>query len=414
MKVFTVLLMLLPILLAAQSYTLDELITYGLENSFSVQKSSLNYESSQSTLNTSKWNLLPDASVTGSVTRDFDPAAQTDDLTNSAGFSLSKTVSLNDGPYFNYLYSSLDTKTAKMKLEQTRKTYAYDVFSAYLKVLSAQKQRSSLEENLQIQTRVWEQSKILLQLGKTTPFEVKQNEIAMLNSNISLMQLDNTIANARKELFALVQKQDEGFPLTELELNVQKEIPAFSIENNADLNILNQELKRINLQLKQNKLDDFPRLNLGYNLDRTVGGADFDYDRYNTNHNISLSLSYPLLNIFENSESRTRTNISRQLSQLAIDEKKDQLQRDYDSALRELQYLKRMNELYREQLAQSREQITQAEERYRLGLIELLELDKTRTSYIETDISYNNNLYSIITKQEEINYLLSAPILGKW
>ncbi|HNW24079.1 MAG TPA: TolC family protein [Candidatus Cloacimonas sp.] len=414
MKVFTVLLMLLPILLAAQSYTLEELITYGLDNSFSVQKSSLNYESSKSTLNTSKWNLLPNASVTGSVTKDFDPAAQTDDLTNSAGFSLSKTISLNDDTYFNYLYSSLDTKTAQMKLDQTRKTYAYDVFSAYLKVLSAQKQRSSLEENLQIQTRVWEQSKILLQLGKTTPFEVKQNEIAVLNSNISLMQLDNTIANARKELFALVQMQDEGFPLTELELNVQKEIPAFSIEKNADLSILNQELKQINLQLKQNKLDDFPRLNLAYNLDRTVGGADFDYDRYNTNHNISLSLSYPLLNIFENSESRTRTKISRQLSQLSIDEKKDQLQRDYDSALRELQYLTRMNELYSEQLAQSREQITQAEERYRLGLIELLELDKTRTSYIETDISYNNNLYSIINKQEEINYLLSEPILGKW
>ncbi len=99
---------------------------------------------------------------------------------------------------------------------------------------------------------------------------------------------------------------------------------------------------------------------------------------------------------------------------MAIEEKKDQLQRDYDSALRELQYLKRMNELYSEQLAQSREQITQAEERYRLGLIELLELDKTRTNYIETDISYNTNLYSIIAKQEEINYLLSEPVLGKW
>jgi outer membrane protein TolC len=65
-------------------------------------------------------------------------------------------------------------------------------------------------------------------------------------------------------------------------------------------------------------------------------------------------------------------------------------------------------------LAQSRDQITQAEERYRLGLIELLELDKTRTNYIETDISYNNNLYSIMAKQEEINYLLSEPVLGKW
>ena len=414
MKVITVLIMLLPLLLAAQSYNLEELITYGLENSFSVQKSYLSSQSSQSMLNTSKWNLLPDASVNGGIKKDFDPAVETDDVTGSAGFSLSKTISLNDAAYFNYLYASLDKKTANMQLEQTRKTYAYNVFSAYLKVLSSQKQRSSLEENLQIQTRVWEQSKILLQLGKTTPFEVKQNEIAVLNSNISLMQLDNTIANARKELFALVQMQDEGYPLTELELNIRKEIPEFSTEKNTDINILNQELNRLNLQLKQNKLDDFPRLNLAYNLDRSVSGADFDFDRYNTNHGISLTLSYPLFNIFENSESRTRTKISRQLSQVSMEEKKDQLQRDYDSALRELQYLKRMNELYSEQLAQSREQITQAEERYRLGLIELLELDKTRTNFIETDISYNNNLYSIIAKQEEINYLLSEPLLGKW
>jgi len=406
--------MLLPLLLAAQSYTLEELITYGLENSFSVQKSYLSSQSSQSMLNTSKWNLLPDAFVNGGIKKDFDTAVETDDVTSSAGFSLSKTISLNDAAYFNYLYASLDTKTANMQLEQTRKTYAYNVFSAYLKVLSSQKQRSSLEENLQIQTRVWEQSKILLQLGKTTPFEVKQNEIAVLNSNISLMQLDNTIANARKELFALVQMQDESYPLTELELNIRKEIPEFRTDKNIDINILNQELNRLNLQLKQNKLDDFPRFNLAYNLDRSVSGADFDFDRYNTNHGISLTLSYPLFNIFENSESRTRTKISRQLSQVTMGKKKDQLQRDYDSALRELQYLKRMNELYSEQLAQSREQITQAEERYRLGLIELLELDKTRTNFIETDISYNNNLYSIIAKQEEINYLLSEPLLGKW
>ncbi|HPL51593.1 MAG TPA: TolC family protein [Candidatus Cloacimonas acidaminovorans] len=414
MKVITVILMLLPLLLAAQSYTLEELITYGLENSFSVQKSALSYQSAKSTLNTSKWNLLPDASVSGGIKKDFDLAVNTDDVTSSAGLSIGKTISLNDAAYFNYLYASLDTKTANMKLEQTRRAYAYEVFSAYLKVLSSQKQRSSLEENLQIQIRVWEQSKIFLQLGKTTPFEVKQNEIAVLNSNISLMKLDNTIANARKELFALVQMQDEDYPLTELELNIQKEIPAFNTEKNADLNILNQELKRLNLQLKQNKLDDFPRLNLAYNFDRSVSGADFDFDHYNTNHGLSLTLSYPLFNIGENAESRTRTKISRQLSQVAIEEKKDQLQRDYDSALRELQYLKRMNELYSEQLAQSREQITQAEERYRLGLIELLELDKTRTNYIETDISYNTNLYSIIAKQEEINYLLSEPVLGKW
>ena len=72
MKVITVIIMLLPLLLAAQSYTLEELITYGLENSFSVQKSYLSSQSSQSMLNTSKWNLLPDASVNGGIKKDFD------------------------------------------------------------------------------------------------------------------------------------------------------------------------------------------------------------------------------------------------------------------------------------------------------------------------------------------------------
>lgn len=53
-------------------------------------------QSSQSMLNTSKWNLLPDASVNGGIKKDFDTAVETDDVTSSAGFSLSKTISLND------------------------------------------------------------------------------------------------------------------------------------------------------------------------------------------------------------------------------------------------------------------------------------------------------------------------------
>ncbi|HQQ68035.1 MAG TPA: TolC family protein, partial [Candidatus Cloacimonadota bacterium] len=80
----------------------------------------------------------------------------------------------------------------------------------------------------------------------------------------------------------------------------------------------------------------------------------------------------------------------------------------------ELEYLLRLDELYLERLTQSREQIRIAEERYRLGMIQLLDLDKTRTDYISADIEYNTNRYQIIQKQEAVNYLLSNKILGKW
>ena len=414
MRFFIGLILCLPVILVAQQYQLDELVKYGLQHSFSVQKSELSLAGANSSLSSAKLNLLPELSVSAGVNSDFDPAPGASELSSYAGFSLSKTISLNDPTYFNYRYASLEKDKAAMQHNQAVRGYAYQVFSAYLEVLGASRQLNSLQENLQIQTRVWEQSKVMLQLGKTTPFDVKQNEIAVLNSNIAILQLNNTIANARSRLFALVQMQDNGYPLAELELQLEAEIPECKPEATTDIILLHQELKRNELELRQNKLDNFPRINLAYNLDRKVSGADFDFDRYNTNHGVSLNLSYPLLNYFKNGESTARTRLSRKLSQLSLEEKSDQISRDYASAVQELNYLKRMNELYTEKLAQSREQIKQAEERYRLGLIELLELDKTRTDYIETDIAYNNNRYQIIAKQQAIANLLSKPVLGMW
>jgi outer membrane protein len=414
MKPFLLLILLVPVFLAAQQYQLEELINQGLQHSFNVQKSELGLATANSTLGSAKLNLLPDFDLSAGISNDFDPLPGAEEVSSYAGFSVSKTLSLNDADYFNYRYASLDKTKAALQFDQTRRSYAYQVFSAYLEVLGATRQLNSLQENQQIQNRVWEQSKVMLQLGKTTPFDVKQNEIAVLNSNIAIMQLNNTISNARSKLFALVQMQDEGYPLADLDLNLEAELPACNPEASSDIVLLNQELKRNDLELKQDRLNNYPRMNLAYSLDRKVSGADFDFDRYTTNHSISLSLSYPLLNYFKNGQNSTRTKIARQLSQLAIDEKSDQINRDYASAVQELNYLKRMDELYSEKLAQSREQIKQAEERYRLGLIELLELDKTRTDYIETDIAYNNNRYQIIAKQEAITYLLSLPVLGKW
>jgi len=129
---------------------------------------------------------------------------------------------------------------------------------------------------------------------------------------------------------------------------------------------------------------------------------------------VGMNLSYSLWNFFTNNETNTRTKIARQNTILSLEDSRDQSRRSYDSATQELQYLLRLDDLYREKLDQSTAQIRIAEERYRLGLIQLLELDKTRTEYIDADIQYNSNRYQIIQKQEEINNLLSRQIMGKW
>jgi outer membrane protein TolC len=155
-------------------------------------------------------------------------------------------------------------------------------------------------------------------------------------------------------------------------------------------------------------------LSLGYGLSRNISGDNFEFDTYSTTHNIYLNLGYSLWNQFTQHQSSKRSDISYRLAELELMDKTDELGRQYQNATQELEYLNRLDELYREKLEQSSQQIKIAEERYRLGLIELLELDKTRTDYIDADIAYNANLYQILAKQQNLNFLLSRPILGKW
>nr|MDK2850751.1 outer membrane protein [Candidatus Cloacimonadota bacterium] len=414
MKHCLILILMLPIALVANVYTLEQLIDHGMENSFQIQKEELNKSSSYSSFRSAKWNLIPNANLTGGINHDLDPISSSTSTTSSAGFEISKTISLNDPAYFNYRFAKLDRETADIALRQSYSNYAFQVFQAYVSVLSDTKRKSSLEKNLAIQMRVWEQNQVLQRLGKVTPFDVKQSEIAVMNSRISLIQLENTIKNGRDHLFGLVQMEDMGFPLAELDIEIEKGIPEYNTDDMLQIKLLEQDLKRHDINLTRSFLDYFPSMSLGYNYTREVGGADFDFDQYRTIHGLNLNLSYSLWNVFTNKESSTRTKINKDIALLNLAETEDQSRREYDNLKQKLEYLLRLDELYTERLQQAQEQIQIAEERYRLGLIQLLELDRSRTDYIDADIEYNSNLYQIIQTQEEINLLLSKSILGKW
>lgn len=415
MKKLLFLLVLMPTLLLAQNYSMEQLVNYGLEHSWEMQRSALDYESSRSSFRSSKWNLLPELRVFAGADQDLtDNAAPASGLSSSAGFSLSKSISLNDPAYFQYRFAKLDLETAGLNLEQERRNYAFEVFKAYLEVLGAQKKLSSLTENLNIQTRVLEQSRVLLQLGKNTSFDVKQSEIAVMNSQIQILQLQNTIESARSTLFNLVQMPDEGLELADVVYTADYTVPSLEPESVNQIRLLDQSIRRSELSFRQTRLDYFPSASLSYDFRRTVGGQDFDFDTYSTNHGLSLSLSYSLLSPFKHRETVSRNRLSIQMAELNRNSSLTQLNTRYDQLSRQLGYLQRLDELYSEKLEQSRDQIRIAEERYRLGLIELLELDKTRTEFIDADIAYNANQYQLILTREELNLLLSRQIMGTW
>ncbi len=417
MKYITLILILIPLMLSAQEYSFEQLVNLGLKESYTAQSAELSMQTSESALSSARWNLLPEANLNaGADYRIYNPSPLpgASDLSSSFGIAISKVISLNDPNWYGYRNARLDREAAEIRQQSSLRAYVYQLFGSYIEVLNSEKQLRSLQENLRIQSRIWDQSKALFSQGKATTFEVKQNEIAVLNSQISILRMQNTIDKNRKNLFGLIGTMDEGYPLQELDLTPREELPALKLDSVEAIRLLEKEIDKNELSLRQINLDYFPKVSLSYSLSRSVSGADFDFDTYGTNHGVSLSLSYSLWNQFRHSETARRAKINRQMAQLSINEKKAEISREYASIIEELAYLRQLDELYSQKLDQAREQIRFAEQRYGLGMIQQLELDKTRSEYLDADIAYSTNQYQIIAKQETLNYLLSNQILGKW
>jgi len=415
MKRFIIILLFIPMVLCARQYTLDELIQLGIEKSTSSQKSRLSTASAASNLATSKWNLLPEASVNLSAEQKiYNPLPVGSDISSGVGVTLSKTISMNDPAWFQYKQARIDVQSTQYREEKTRSAYIYQIFNAYIEVLSAEKQQKSLRDNLTIQSRILEQSRALKAQGRITDFDVKQNEIAVLNSEISLLKIQNQIDKSRNNLFSLVLIEDEGYPISELEFTAEYMVPELNYETNLDIRLLNSELRKNDLTLNKERLDLWPKISISYNFNRSVSGFDFDFDNYNSSHGFSLNASYSLWNQFRQSESTKRAKISRQMNQLDLIDKKDEIRLEYENLKLELTYLLQLNELYNEKYNQATEQLRTAEERYRFGMIAQLDLDKTRSELLDADIARNTNRYQIMVSREALNLLLSNKILGKW
>ncbi len=409
---YLVFFLLIPGLLLAQTYRVDQLIDTGLKNNYGLQQSEISYEISQSKLNSSRWNLLPEVSAGFNQTNYFDSTI--DDQLNSLTFRVTKKISLNDSYYFQNKYSRYDLDTANMKLDSERRNFVYQVIKAYIGILDKQKQLELQNKNLGIQQSIVDQSKLLLKQKKSTEFDVRQSEITLLNVQIAIKNLQNDIRNSRKLLFNMLNMTDENYTLAEIELPNPDAIGELNSENVTDLLLLKREIERDDISLKQNKLSYLPEISLNYLYNKAKQSNDFSFDSDRTNHTLSLEATYSLWNYFKNGEEHRQTKLNQKVKKLTYESKKMSVQSQYEQYKDQMDYLKEMDNLYQLKKENTQENLNIAEQKYQMGMIQQIELDKARYEFLDASVAYESNRYKLIELNESVNYLLSGKLLNKY
>ena len=406
-----IMLIILPLLCLAEQYTLEELINIGLENSYDIQQEIVNKKNSSSLFRSSIYGVLPTVNAGVERIKTFDPTET--DWNNSGYLTLSKNIFLNEPSLYNIHTSILGMKNAKRSLDETRKQIAYYVFASYLGVLELQETLEIQKKNLELQNKIQQQIKVQYDTGNKSLLELKQSEVSLIDYEIAVNEATNLLSKTRKDLFSYLNIDDNGFEFVVPEFNVNLEKPEFQTNN-----LLEQKLntlkisKLLHLQTTMNLL---PAISLGYSFGHYDQGDVNAFTEYSRDaQSLSLSASWNIFGLMDNFENVIRSK--RNLKIQKLDYKKSK--RDYGLQLTNLQNdvktLKRSFDLYEEKLHLATENLNMAQEHFRLGMISLLDLDRSKIDFQNTQLARIQNHYQLMKKQEEINLLLSTKILGKW
>lgn len=408
---FLILVMLGIVLITmAEEYTLDDLINVGLEESFEIKQEKLSNLNTKSEVRSSWISALPSANIALDGSKNFDLES---DWENSASFSLTKNIMLNDPSYYNIRTALLNKKNADLSLKYKRKIIAFTIFTKYLNVLESQQNLVVQRKNLKLQKMINQQIEIQFNSGDKSALELQQSKLSLIDYEIAVNETENNLLKMRNDLFAYLNLKDEGYKLVEPKLNTEFD----DIEFKANIAIKQKKnmVKSSRLMLLQQKMNFLPTVSLGYSVTHNDPNNVYDlgnYDRFN--NSLSLNASYNIFSIFETREVYVRSKRNLRSLKLDLSKSKHDNQNEFENKIIELKTLKRSRAQYHKKLELANKTLDMAREQYKHGLISLLDLDRSKLEYQNAQISYISKKYELLRKIEEVNLLLSNKILGKW
>lgn len=406
----------------AETWTLENCVSYALTHNLSVKARQLNIESGQLQLTEAKDRFLPSLNASAGESLNFGRGLTANNTyadRNTTNFQWGASLQL---PLFQGLSEYRQIKVAKSNLQQllyeheaAKDNVTLNIISQYLQVLYAKEVHASALSQLSQTTYEVGRQKALLEAGKVPEADLLDAESQKAQDELQVVTSENDIKDSLVELANLLQLPDVGnfdiAPIPEDEPIIPTAESVFNaamMHNNSIL-AASQSIKTAEHNISLAKSGYIPRLSFNAGIGSsyyTIGGYVNDPFSAQMKHNFStyigFSLSIPIFDAFSTRNSVRQAKLQHLSAQLQLDQQSTDLYKTI-----QLAYY----------------QACGAREKY---LASLSTLEKTRRSFAATQEKYNlgratpaefeqakNNLFriEISSIQSHYEYLLRHRIL---
>jgi len=440
-KYFIVISLLFLTLTQAQEkkWTLQACVDYAHQHNLQLKQSELDIAQAEINKTSTQTAYLPtintntSASWSSGLTKNYITGVNENQTTFGGNGSIRSNLNLFSGfkNKYNYKKSLLDILSAEYQYADLKKSIDMQIASAFMQILLAKESLSTVKQQLENSIQQKDKTAAMIQAGVLPKGDLIDAEAQITNDNLQIIQAENNYEIAKLNLAQLLEFND---PNT---FKIDEDLSNLKIDANlltkSSKNLYNQalqtsdkikstetqgEIAQYQVKLAKSSylpaLSAFANVNTGYSDREGVGfgGVAVPADPFgkqienNLGASYGLSLNIPILNGLnvKHQVKSAKLNIAR--TNIALETNKKNLKNDIYKMKTDLvaafQSLKAAEANLKAQL----KSYNYANEKFKVGILNIFDLNNIKTQYVAAQNSYINAKYQYYMKSKILEYTI--------
>ena len=437
-NLFRNLILILSILILAdvnaqKKWSLEECVTYAIENNISVRQANNALLSNDQDIIAAKGNFLPFLGINGSQRMNLGNVQVFDgefvDRTfhsSNFGLNISQTI-FNGFRNTNVYRQSLINKAANLEeFKRIKDNVSLTVVNSYLNVLLNKENLIIAEAQYDFSIEQLQLVKELVEAGVQPQANVFDAEASLANDSQQLTVAENSYTLAILSLSQVLQVPFNSFdiqiidldpPTQQLMYNDISSILDYAFKNRSEIKVAEKNIEAAKLGKEISKSGFYPSVSLSYGLNTGANFSNLTNDNSffqqindNRGHSFALNLNIPVFSRFQNQTALAKAKIQVENSNLALEQAKVDLESNIQLAFNDAKaalksYISSNKSVIARQLS-----FDNAKERYSIGALNSLDLEQNRTQLVNSQASLIQAKYDFIFKSKVLDFYLGKPL----
>lgn len=414
----------------ARTWTLEECISYALEQNISVRKSMLSNQSFAYYAEQAKAQRLP--SLNGSVSQNFNWSKGSG--TGESGFSGSNnsSYSVNSGVTLfqasrltnQIKQAELDIEGGKYSLETTRESISLSILNAFLQVLYAEEQVKNSARQIESTAEQVNLAGERLALQVISLADYLQVKSQLASEKLNLANANSQLAIAKVNLMQFMELpvSDDfsiAHPNLEESLNQDRSpevqnvfATALSIKPQIKHAAINKEIAALDEKIA--RAGYFPDLSANAGIGSRFSSENDDNYFSQLDNGLSPSLGFSLsIPIYRNKQVKTSIALAKigyQNAELGETDTKNQLRKNIEQACLDVTSAQIEYEASREKYQATQESSALSDEKFTQGIINSVDYLVSKTNLIVAESQLLQSKYNLIFSYKILDFYLGIPL----